>query len=173
MSTEVKIHPSWSAVLKDEFTKPYFKDLKEFIRQEKSSGKVIYPPGSLIFNAFQQCPFEQVKVVILGQDPYHGTGQAMGLSFSVPKGIEPPASLKNIFKELKNDLDIDIPTHGDLTSWAREGVFLLNAMLTVEKSIAGSHQKSGWQSFTDAVIKVLSDKKEGLIFLLWAIMLTI
>jgi uracil-DNA glycosylase len=167
MPSEVKIHPTWAAALQHEFSKPYFKELTTFIKQEKYNGKIIFPPGPLIFNAFNQCPLDQVKVVILGQDPYHGPGQAMGLSFSVPRGIEPPASLKNIFKELKSDLGIDSPGHGDLTSWAMQGVFLLNAILTVEQAKPGSHQKSGWQTFTDAVIKLLSDDKHGLVFLLW------
>ncbi|MBK6477529.1 MAG: uracil-DNA glycosylase [Saprospiraceae bacterium] len=167
MAAEVNIHPSWKNVLKDEFEKPYFQQLRAFLRQEKLNKKIIYPPGPLIFNAFDHCPFDQVKVVILGQDPYHGAGQAMGLSFSVPKQITIPASLKNIYKELNTDLQIPIATHGDLTSWADQGVFLLNAILTVEQSRPGAHQKSGWQDFTDAVIKTLSAKKDGLVFLLW------
>ncbi len=165
--TDVKIHASWKEHLQGEFSKPYFQSLVSFLKQEKLDNKTIYPPGSQIFNAFDHCPFENVKVVILGQDPYHQPGQAMGLSFSVPKGVPPPASLKNIYKELYSDLKIETPSHGDLTSWAHNGVFLLNAILTVEKSKPGSHQKSGWQEFTDAVIKLLSDKKEHLIFLLW------
>lgn len=167
MPADVKIESSWKTVLQSEFDKPYFQTLIEYIKKEKQHGKTIYPPGALIFNAFEQCPFDQVKVVILGQDPYHGPGQAMGLSFSVPKGIDQPASLKNIFKELKSDLDIDPPNHGDLSSWARQGVFLLNAMLTVEKGNAGSHSKSGWQEFTDAVIQTISTYKKGIVFLLW------
>lgn len=167
MPADVKIHPSWSAILQDEFSKPYFQELIAFLKVQKSSGKIIYPPGPLIFNAFDQCPWDKVKVVILGQDPYHGQGQAMGLSFSVPRGVEPPASLKNIFKELKSDLGLEIPGNGDLTAWAHQGVFLLNAILTVEQSRPGSHQKTGWQTFTDAVIKQLSDKGHGLVFLLW------
>ncbi|MEP7321578.1 MAG: uracil-DNA glycosylase [Saprospiraceae bacterium] len=167
MPTDIKIHPSWFSVLEKEFEKSYFQALKEFIRSEKKAGKTIYPPGPLIFNAFEHCHLDKVKVIILGQDPYHGPGQAMGLSFSVPKGIEQPASLKNIFKELKSDLNLDPPNHGDLSSWADQGVFLLNSILTVEKSSPGSHQKSGWQTFTDAVISTLSDSKRGLIFLLW------
>ncbi len=167
MAIEVKIDPSWYEVLKDEFSKPYFVSLKSFLKEEKSKDKIIYPPGNLIFNAFNRCTFGNVKVVILGQDPYHGENQAMGLSFSVPKGVIIPASLKNIYKELHSDIGMTIPQHGDLSSWADQGVFLLNAILTVEKALASSHQKSGWQEFTDAVIKTLSDRKHGLVFLLW------
>lgn len=163
----VQIEDSWKEALKDEFQQAYFEHIRKFLRQEKQRGKVIYPPGSLIFNAFNTTPFHEVKVVILGQDPYHGPGQAMGLSFSVPRGIKPPPSLKNIYKELHADLQVPIPSHGDLTSWAQQGVFLLNAMLTVERGMAGSHQKIGWQSFTDAVIRILSERREGLVFLLW------
>lgn len=131
------------------------------------AGKIIYPPGPKIFNAFDSTPFSKVKVIILGQDPYHGPGQAMGLSFSVPKNIRIPPSLRNIHKELYNDLDIEIPGHGDLSSWAAKGVFLLNAILTVEHKKAGSHSKIGWETFTDAVIRKLSDERENLVFLLW------
>ncbi|MEM6725314.1 MAG: uracil-DNA glycosylase [Bacteroidota bacterium] len=166
--TNVQIHESWKAVLADEFQKDYFGLIKQFLVREKQAGKTIYPPGSLIFNAFNSTPFDQVKVVILGQDPYHGPRQAMGLSFSVPRDVRTPASLKNIYKELATDLPgFQIPNHGDLTHWANQGVFLLNAMLTVEHKKAGSHKKIGWQYFTDAVIKTLSDQREGLIFLLW------
>lgn len=167
MPAEVKIESSWKQILQAEFEKPYFTNLVEFLKKEKESGKTIYPPGPQIFNAFEQCPFDKVRVVILGQDPYHQPGQAMGLSFSVPKGIPLPASLKNIYKELYSDLDVKMPGHGDLTEWAKNGVFLLNAILTVEKSKAGSHQKTGWQEFTDAVIKNLSDHKSRIVFLLW------
>ena len=167
MAAEVKIESSWKRILQSEFEKPYFNFLIEFLKKEKQSGKVIYPTGSQIFNAFEHCPFDKVKVIILGQDPYHQPGQAMGLSFSVPRGIPLPASLKNIFKEIKADLNIDMPAHGDLTEWADKGVFLLNAILTVAKSSPGSHQKTGWQEFTDAVIKNLSDHRQGLVFLLW------
>lgn len=131
------------------------------------AGKTIYPPGKLIFNAFNTTPFHDVKVVIIGQDPYHQPGQAMGLSFSVPDGVRIPASLRNIYKELKSDVHVEIQTHGNLTAWALQGVFMLNAMLTVEHGNAGSHRKIGWQSFTDAVIRKLSDEREGLIFMLW------
>ncbi len=167
MSGHIQIEASWKRILADEFEKPYFQELTQRIRSEIRAGKIIYPPGPLIFNAFNQTPFDQVKVVILGQDPYHGPGQAMGLSFSVPRGVTPPPSLKNIYKELHLDLQIPVAQHGDLTSWATQGVFLLNAMLTVEKSKAGSHRDFGWQSFTDRVIANLSDHKEGLVFLLW------
>lgn len=167
MATDVKIDASWKAVLQEEFDKPYFQAIRDFIKSEKEAGKVIYPPGPKIFNAFNHCSFEQVKVVILGQDPYHGPGQAMGLSFSVPKGIPLPASLKNIYKEIERDLHVKMPGHGDLSSWASQGVFLLNAILTVEQAKAGSHQHTGWQTFTDAVIRILSEEKNGLVFLLW------
>ena len=164
---DVRIEPGWKAHLQTEFSKPYFAGIKQFLADEKAKGKVIFPPGPLIFNAFDQTPFEKVKVVILGQDPYHGPGQAMGLCFSVPREIPVPASLKNIFKEINRDLGLPIPRHGDLTSWTTQGIFLLNAILTVEKNQAGSHSKIGWHLFTDAVIKTLSDHRNGLIFLLW------
>lgn len=165
--SNVRIEESWKNVLSDEFEKPYFEALVSFIKKEKSAGKTIYPPGSLIFNAFNSTPFEQVKVVILGQDPYHNPGEAMGLSFSVPKGVRTPPSLKNIYKELQADLGIPIASHGDLTAWSEQGVFLLNAMLTVERKRAGSHSKAGWQNFTDAVIRKLSEEREKLVFMLW------
>jgi uracil-DNA glycosylase len=173
MGTEnsLKINPqieaSWLAVLEGEFQKPYFTDIKQHLLEEKQQGIVIYPPGSLIFNAFNKTPFEKVKVVILGQDPYHGPGQAHGLCFSVPDGVEPPPSLKNMFKELKADIGMDIPTSGNLEKWAEQGVFLLNAMLTVRANEAASHQRIGWQTFTDAVIAALSEKRSGLVFMLW------
>lgn len=167
MSDGIQIEESWKEILKDEFDKAYFKEIKSFLSKEKNAGKTIYPPGPLIFNAFNLTHFDDVKVVILGQDPYHGPGQAMGLSFSVPAGIPIPASLRNIYKELKDDVGIEIPKHGDLTKWASQGIFLLNAMLTVEHKNPGSHKKIGWQTFTDAVIQKLSDLKDGLIFLLW------
>ncbi|MFZ1495707.1 MAG: uracil-DNA glycosylase [Saprospiraceae bacterium] len=166
-NSNVKIDPTWYEVLKDEFEKPYFSEIKTFLQRAKSSGKIIYPPGSLIFNAFDSTPFTEVKVVILGQDPYHGIGQAMGLSFSVPKGVKIPASLQNIYKELQRDCGCVIPQHGDLSHWATQGVLLLNAMLTVEANQAASHQKIGWQTFTDAVISRISEKKKGVVFLLW------
>ncbi|NBC84552.1 MAG: uracil-DNA glycosylase [Bacteroidetes bacterium] len=160
------IHDSWKKVLKDEFESDYFVGLKQFLQQEKQRYK-IYPAGKLIFNAFDQTPFDQVKVVILGQDPYHGKGQAHGLCFSVPHGIKPPPSLVNIFKELHDDVGIEIPTHGTLDKWAQQGVLLLNATLTVRASQAGSHQKKGWEQFTNAAIQQLSDQREELVFLLW------
>jgi uracil-DNA glycosylase len=164
---EVRMEASWKLALQDEFDQPYFLSLAEFLKKEKADGKTIYPPGNLIFNAFEHTPFEKVKVVILGQDPYHNPGEAMGLCFSVPKGIKVPPSLQNIYKELNSDLDAPIPGHGDLTPWADRGVFLLNAMLTVEKNKAGSHQHIGWQTFTDAVIRKLSEHRSGLVFMLW------
>lgn len=164
----VQIEESWKAVLSDEFQQPYFETIKQFLLNEKKGGKIIYPKGSLIFNAFNSTPFNQVKVVILGQDPYHGPNQAMGLSFSVPKGEKIPSSLRNIYKELQTDIeDFTMPNHGDLTRWASQGVFLLNAFLTVQHKQPASHQKIGWQTFTDAVIRKLSEEKEGLVFLLW------
>ena len=164
---DVKIEESWKEVLKDEFTKPYFQQITAHLKTEKATGATIYPPGPLIFNAFNTTPFDEVKVVILGQDPYHGKGQAMGLSFSVPPSIKPPPSLVNIFTELHNDVGMAIPQSGDLTKWAQQGVFLLNAILTVRAKEPASHQKSGWQQFTDKVIQVISDKKEGVVFMLW------
>ncbi|MEY4134007.1 MAG: hypothetical protein RL386_357 [Bacteroidota bacterium] len=164
---DVRIEPSWKAILQEEFDQPYFRSLAAFLKTEKGAGKTIYPPGNLIFNAFEHTPYEQVKVVILGQDPYHNPGEAMGLCFSVPQGIKIPPSLQNIYKELHSDLGLPIPGHGDLTQWADRGVFLLNAMLTVEKNKAGSHQQIGWQTFTDAVIRKLSERRSGLVFMLW------
>jgi len=164
----IQIEESWKEALTDEFAKPYFAELRQFLKKEKDAGKEIYPPGSLIFNAFNSTPFDNVRVIILGQDPYHGKGQAHGLSFSVPIGVKPPPSLVNIFKELKNEFpDFQIPNHGNLEKWAMQGVFLLNAFLTVEANQPASHQKSGWQEFTNAVIEKLSKEREGLIFLLW------
>ena len=165
--SNVRIEESWKNALTEEFDQPYFETLVNFIKKEKAAGKTIFPPGSLIFNAFNTTPFQEVKVVILGQDPYHNPGEAMGLSFSVPKGVRTPPSLKNIYKELESDLGIPIASHGDLTAWAKQGVFLLNAMLTVEKKKAGSHSKAGWQNFTDAVIRKLSEERENLVFILW------
>lgn len=165
--SEIKIEASWKAVLEEEFQEPYFQSIAAFLRNEKAAGKTIYPPGSLIFNAFNTTPFEKVEVIILGQDPYHNPGEAMGLSFSVPKGVRIPPSLQNIYKELHQDVGMPIPNHGDLTAWAEQGVFLLNAMLTVEKNKPQSHQKIGWQNFTDTVIHKLSDLRENLVFMLW------
>lgn len=162
----VQIHPSRKSRLETEFTKPYFPKIKEFIQAELQAGHTVYPAGKDIFRAFDVTPFEQVKVVILGQDPYHGVGEAHGLSFSVPEGIRIPPSLRNIFKELKADLDIDPPLHGNLQKRADQGVFLLNAGLTVRKDTPNSHKDAGRQTFTDAVIKLLSEEREGLVFIL-------
>lgn len=162
-----KIESGWFIALQPEFESEYFLALKKFLIEEKAAGKTVYPPGKEIFNAFDLCPFEKVKCVILGQDPYHGPNQAHGLSFSVKNGIKPPPSLVNIFKELKSDLGIDIPSHGNLTQWAKQGVLLLNATLTVEKKKPGSHQRKGWEEFTNAAIRVLSEKKDHLVFMLW------
>ncbi len=164
---DVRIEASWKEALKDEFEQPYFQAIATFLKNEKAAGKVIFPPGPQIFNAFDSTKFHSVKVVVLGQDPYHNPGEAMGLCFSVPKGIRIPPSLLNIYKELATDVGTTIPDHGDLSKWASQGVFLLNAMLTVEKNQAASHQKIGWQNFTDAVIRTLSEKREHLVFLLW------
>ena len=164
---QIKIEAGWKEALQGEFGKPYFDGIKDYLKKEKSQGKVVFPPGPLIFNAYNLCPFDSVKVVILGQDPYHNVGEAMGLSFSVPKSMKIPPSLKNIYKEINQDCCIAIPTHGDLTSWAQEGVFLLNAMLTVEQNMPSSHRNIGWQEFTDATIHALSTQRNGLVFLLW------
>jgi uracil-DNA glycosylase len=160
------IEEGWKKVLMDEFQSPYFISLKEFLVEEKLK-HTIYPPGNLIFNAFKHTPFDRVKVVILGQDPYHGKGQAHGLCFSVPQGIPKPPSLVNIFKELNSDLEIPIPAHGNLERWADQGVLLINATLTVRDSQAGSHQKKGWETFTNRVIEKVSEVKSGVVFLLW------
>ncbi len=164
----VKLESSWLKVLNQEFEKDYMKSLKQFLVNEKKEGKTIYPKGDDIFNAFTLTPFDKVKVVILGQDPYHGFNQAHGLSFSVKKGVKFPPSLKNIFKELETDIEgFKIPFDGDLTDWAKQGVLMLNSSLTVNAGDAGSHQDQGWELFTDEVIKVLSEKKENIIFILW------
>jgi uracil-DNA glycosylase len=166
-----QLHPSWQAVIGDEFNKPYMQALRAFLKQEKTSGKVVYPPSPLIFNAFNHTPFDQVRVVIIGQDPYHGQDnaqpQAHGLSFSVPHGVALPPSLQNIFKEISSDLKINMSRNGDLTPWANQGVLLLNATLTVEQTKAGSHQGRGWEAFTDAAIAALNAHREGLVFVLW------
>ncbi len=165
---EVKIQQEWKEVLQTEFEQEYFKNIAERLHREKREGNTIYPPGSLIFNAFELTPLSKVKVVILGQDPYHGAGQAHGLSFSVPDGVTPPPSLKNIYKEIESDLGISINKNsGNLESWARQGVFLLNAVLTVRASEPTSHSNIGWNRFTDSVIKAISDNREGVVFLLW------
>ncbi|MGE8496371.1 MAG: uracil-DNA glycosylase [Pseudomonas sp.] len=163
----VKLEAGWKQALHEEFDKPYMKALGDFLRQEKAAGKEIYPPGSLIFNALNSTPLDQVKVVIIGQDPYHGPDQAHGLCFSVQPGVATPPSLVNIYKELKRDLNIDIAPHGYLQSWAEQGVLLLNTSLTVERANAGSHAGKGWQFFTDKVIEVVSQHQPRLVFLLW------
>ncbi len=165
---DVKIEPSWKAILKDEFTKPYFEQIVHFLKTEKMAGKTIYPPGPLIFNAFEQTPFDTVKVVLLGQDPYHGPRQAHGLCFSVQDGVAPPPSLINIFKEIQSDIGLTMPLKsGNLTHWAQQGVLLLNAALTVRANEPFSHSKIGWAVFTDAVIQKVSELKTGIVFLLW------
>ena len=163
---EVNIHSSWKTQLEEEFNKPYFKDLTSFVKDEYSKHQC-FPPGKQIFAAFDWCPFDNLKVVIIGQDPYHGVGQANGLCFSVNDGISHPPSLINIFKEIESDLGTPYPTSGNLERWAKQGVLLLNATLTVRAHNAGSHQKKGWETFTDAVIQSISDKKENVVFLLW------
>ncbi|KND51942.1 MAG: uracil-DNA glycosylase [Parcubacteria bacterium C7867-001] len=163
---EVKIEASWKEKLKGEFEKPYFKELTEFVKDEYASATV-YPPPKFIFCAFELCPFDSVKVIILGQDPYHGTGQANGLSFAVNDGVRLPPSLQNIYKEIENDIGSTPNQSGDLSRWAKQGVLLLNATLTVRAATPGSHQNKGWEQFTDAVIRALSDEREGLVFILW------
>lgn len=160
------IEESWKLMLKDEFEKPYFQSLKAALLEEKRQ-YMVFPPSPLIFNAFNLTPFGNVKVVILGQDPYHGPGQAHGLSFSVPNGVGLPPSLKNIFKELESDIGFCVPRHGNLEAWAKQGVLLLNATLTVRQSTPGSHQKKGWEEFTDAAIRKLSENRTNLVFMLW------
>ncbi len=168
--TEIHINPqieaSWKEVLKTEFQQEYFFNLKNFLLEEKKKN-IVFPPGSMIFSAFNHTPFNEVKVVLLGQDPYHGPGQAHGLCFSVPGGVEKPPSLVNIFKEIQSDLGLPIPKSGNLEKWANQGVLLLNATLTVRAHQAGSHQKKGWEQFTDAAIMALSQKRSGIVFLLW------
>ena len=164
---KIKIESSWKAALSEEFTKPYFIDLINELLNEKENGNTVYPPRDKIFHAFKRTPLDDVKAVIIGQDPYHNPKQAMGLCFSVPKTIKRPPSLLNIYKELNRDLGYEIPIHGDISPWADQGVLLLNAILTVRKNDAGSHRKIGWQQFTDAVISIISQKKENVVFLLW------
>lgn len=166
MSSSIKINPSWHKRLSAEFERPYFQSLTAFVKQEYQTQHV-YPPGKEIFKAFDHCAFEDTRVVIIGQDPYHGPGQANGLCFSVSDGVKPPPSLMNIFKEIKLDLGKDIPSSGNLERWASQGVLLLNATLTVRASTPGSHQKKGWEEFTDAAIRALSDEREHIVFLLW------
>ncbi len=163
---DIKIEPSWKVRLQPEFEKPYFDNLIRFVKEEYAT-QTVYPPGSKIFNAFEACPFDNVKVVLLGQDPYHGAGQAHGLAFSVNEGVTTPPSLVNIFKEIKNDLGKPVPKSGNLTRWAEQGVLLLNATLTVRANTAGSHQKKGWEEFTDAAIQAVSDEKQHVVFMLW------
>ncbi|MFN3444753.1 MAG: uracil-DNA glycosylase [Bacteroidia bacterium] len=168
MSNQVAIAESWKPVLQQEFDKPYFEALVVFLKQQKAEGKTIFPPGPQIFAAFDYTAFEDTRVVIIGQDPYHGQGQAHGLCFSVNKGVNVPPSLQNMYKELKTDVEgFEIPNHGDLSHWAKQGVLMLNATLTVEKDKAGSHQGRGWETFTDAVIKAVSIQKEHVVFILW------
>ena len=163
---DIKIETSWKSVLKNEFEKPYFTKLVNFVKKEYAE-QTIYPPGKDIFSAFDLCPFDKVKVVILGQDPYHGKGQAHGLCFSVRENIKPPPSLVNIFKEIKADTGKDFPPNGNLERWAKQGILLINATFTVRAAQAGSHQKKGWETFTDSVIKTISDRKQDVVFLLW------
>ena len=163
----VKIEPSWREALQTEFDQPYFAALVQQLHAEKAAGRTIFPPGGQIFRAFDLCPLDQTKVVILGQDPYHGYGQAMGLCFSVPQGVPAPPSLKNIFREIETDLGVRMSGSPDLTPWARQGVLLLNAVLTVRAGEAASHSGLGWQTFTDAVIRTVSERRQGVVFLLW------
>ncbi len=162
-----RINNSWDKILQDEFKKPYFKNLVNFLDSEKKAGKVIFPPSDDIFNAFKHTAFDNVKVVILGQDPYHGSGQAHGLCFSVKPDIKTPPSLKNIYKEMNTDLGLEPVNHGYLINWADQGILMLNAVLTVEQSKPGSHRKRGWEIFTDRVIEILNQEKENLVFILW------
>lgn len=164
---EVRIEQSWKNALSGEFEKPYFESLVRFLHEEKAQGRMIFPPGSQIFKAFELTPLSEVKVVILGQDPYHGPGQAHGLSFSVPEGVPAPPSLKNIFKEIESDLGQKMSGYPNLENWAKQGVLLLNAVLTVRASEAASHSRIGWQEFTDAVIRYISENCEGVVFMLW------
>ena len=163
----VNIEESWKRQIADELKQPYFNELVHFLREEKANKEIIYPPEKQIFAAFENTPFDKVKVVILGQDPYHGEGQANGLCFSVAPGVRVPPSLKNIFKELNRDLNVDIPVDGDLSAWTSQGVLLLNATLTVRANQAASHQKKGWENFTDAIIKAISENREYVVFMLW------
>ncbi len=163
----IDLHPSWLAHLAPEFDLPYMQQLKQFLLAQKQAGKVIYPESNNIFNAFNSTPLDQVKVVILGQDPYHGANQAHGLCFSVQPGVQTPPSLQNMYKEIYRDLGLPIPNHGFLQSWANQGVFLLNATLTVEQAKAGAHQGQGWEQFTDRAIQIVNEQREGVVFLLW------
>lgn len=163
----VQLDDSWLSELQGEFEQPYMQQLRAFLQQEKAAGKTVFPPGALVFNALNSTPLDQVRVVIIGQDPYHGPGQAHGLSFSVPPGVRTPPSLQNIFKEIHRDLGLPIPPHGCLQSWAEQGVLLLNAVLTVEQAQAGSHAKRGWERFTSRVIEIINARREHCVFLLW------
>lgn len=163
---DIKMEPSWKEKLEDEFEKPYFKELVGFVKEEYQQ-QMVYPPGKLIFNAFNHCSFPEVKVVIIGQDPYHNPGQANGLAFSVAEGVRKPPSLQNIYKEISDEFNTPTPESGNLERWADQGVLLLNATLTVRANAPGSHQKKGWEEFTDAVIKMVSEEKEQLVFMLW------
>ncbi len=167
MNEGIALEASWLQVLGGEFEQPYMQQLKAFLRAEKDAHKVIYPPGGQIFNAFEHCPLPQVKVVILGQDPYHGPGQAHGLCFSVPEDVANPPSLVNIYKEITQDLGLKMPTHGNLVSWADQGVLLLNSVLSVQQANAASHQGQGWEQFTDRAIAVINEQREGVVFMLW------
>lgn len=167
MGADIDLEPRWKARLSGEFEKDYMQQLRRFLLAEKRQGKVLFPEGKHYFNALDSTPFDQVKVVILGQDPYHGDGQAHGLSFSVPSGVRPPPSLQNIFKEIKNDLGFDAPNHGCLEQWSKQGVLLLNSVLTVERGNAASHQRKGWEQFTDRIIWNLNEYRENIVFLLW------
>jgi uracil-DNA glycosylase len=167
VNNRIKLDESWKSALKEEFQKPYMTDLRSFLRSELGAGKKIYPPAGQYFAALDNTPISEVKVVIIGQDPYHGPGQAHGLSFSVKNGVRLPPSLQNIFKELQSDLGVNPPLSGDLSSWARQGVLLLNAVLSVEEGLAGSHANKGWETFTDRIIDVLNREREDLVFLLW------
>tara|TARA_R100000005_G_scaffold96541_1_gene84338 strand:- start:2352 stop:3038 length:687 start_codon:yes stop_codon:yes gene_type:complete len=164
---DIKLEQSWLEQLQGEFDQPYMTELGDFLRREKAAGKIVYPTGGNIFAALNSTPFDAVKLVIIGQDPYHGPGQAHGLSFSVPPGVPIPPSLRNIYEELNRDLGLPRPAHGNLARWAEQGVLLLNAVLTVEQARAGSHQGRGWERFTDAAIAALNDKRENIVFLLW------
>ncbi len=163
----IKLEPSWKEALRAEFDQPYMAELRNFLQQERAAGKEIYPPGPMIFNALNSTPLEKVKVVILGQDPYHGPGQAHGLCFSVQPGVPAPPSLVNIYKELKRDLNIDIPAHGYLQSWADQGVLMINTTMTVERANANAHKDKGWQFFTDRIIELVSERQPHLVFMLW------
>lgn len=163
----IKLEKDWLEILEPEFEKPYMQSLKSFLLREKEAGKIIYPKSAEIFNAMNITRFEEVDVVIIGQDPYHGEGQAHGLSFSVPPGVRPPPSLMNIYKEIESEYGVKMPKTGDLTTWAQQGVLLLNATLTVENGLAGSHQKKGWEEFTDRIIHALNERRENLVFMLW------